>query len=273
MDRDCFFDRYAVSTFLYRKQPLEEGLRRIAGAGFRWVELWADNGHLDPRLGPVDLKAVRSLLDDLGLQAHSLHTPFNGVHLGQPPSYDAGFARQVIGEAIRQAGFLGARLAVVHPTSDPQELPPELWPASRHLAQDLVAEMMEAAEEAGTQVALENTVRRRFYRYGTSLAELATDFPDPRVGFCLDVGHAMLNGTDIAAEARAAGSRLISIHVANNDGQHDSHFPPNQGVIDWPRTVAILHDAGYISRFVLETDAHGDADAMLNRLKDLWHAL
>lgn len=273
MDAEAFFDRYAVSTFLYRKHPLEEGLRRIAAAGFRWVELWADRAHLDPRLGEIDLSAVRGLLEELGLKVYSLHTPFNGLHLGQPSSYDAGLAREMIGEAVRRAGLLGASLAVVHPSSDPEPLEPDLWPVSRKLAQDLVAELTLVAKRAGTRLALENNVYRGFFRYGVSMEELVADFPDSEVGFCLDVGHVQLNHRDVGSEARVAGKRLLSVHVANNDGERDNHFQPMRGTLNWPEAAAAIDGAGYRGRFVLETDADGDADAVLATLKDLWQVL
>jgi len=216
---------------------------------------------------------LRRRLDELGLGIHALHTPFNGLHLAHPMRNDAALSRRLIAASIRQAAALGAGLVVVHPSSDPEEFGPELRPVSRQLAQDLVADMVEVAEECGTRVALENNVDRGYWRYGTSLAQLAEDFPDPRIGFCLDVGHAILNGAGPLEEARAAGDRLISIHVASNDGGDDAHYPPDQGLLDWPYTAARLDDLGYRGRFVLETAAHGDADAMLARLSRLWQEL
>lgn len=36
---------------------------------------------------------------------------------------------------------------------------------------------------------------------------------DPRMGICLDIGHATRGGADIVAEAAAAGSRLFDVHM------------------------------------------------------------
>jgi sugar phosphate isomerase/epimerase len=267
-----FFDRYAVSTWLFGRRPLDEALRQIAGAGFRWVEIWADGFHLDPRLD-VDIDALCRLLDELGLRVHSVHTPFSGLNLGHPEQGDRAQWRQLIGASIRQAGALGAVAAVVHPSGHREPLPEELHPASRQAVRDLVAELVEIAAESGTRVALENMIDYGFWRYGRSLAELSADFPDPRIGFCLDTGHAAINGLDPVEEIRAAGPRLISIHAANNDGRSDLHYPPTEGALDWARIEAALQEAGYQGKLVLETAARGDPAAMLERLGRLWQEL
>lgn len=272
MRAEEFFDRYAVSTWLFGRQPLDEALRRIAGAGFRWVEIWADGFHLDPRQ-EVDLDGLRWLLDELGLRVHSVHTPFSGLNLGHPAQGDRELWRRLIGESIRQAGALGAVAAVVHPSGHREPLPDELHAASRQAVLDLVAELVEIAAQSGTQVALENMIDYGYWRYGRSLAELNAEFPDPRIGFCLDTGHAAINGVDPVDEIRAAGPRLISIHAANNDGRSDLHYPPTEGVLDWARIEAALREAGYSGKLVLETAGRGDPVAMLERLSRLWQEL
>jgi len=57
-------------------------------------------------------------------------------------------------------------------------------------------------------------------------------FPDPKIGFCLDIGHSQLNHLDIVEEIEFAGPRLVSCHICNNDGKSDLHNPPELGVID-----------------------------------------
>lgn len=268
MDPNTFFDRYAISTWLYKDYPLDESLRRIAGAGFRWVEIWADGCHLDPRLDP-DLDAARRLLADLGLGAHSVHTPFSGLNIGHPKLGDPAVWSRLVGESIRGAGALGASACVVHVSSYQEALPDFLVPDAKAAVRDLVARLVEVAEAAGTRVALENMIARAYWRQGTTLAELAADFPDPRVGFCLDTGHAALNRASQTAEVNSAGERLISIHAANNDGNTDLHTPPTEGVIDWSEVTRALDGIGYKHHLALETHGRGDPDAVLARLARL----
>jgi sugar phosphate isomerase/epimerase len=265
---DDFFDRYGVSTWLYANRPLDDSLRGIAGVGFRWVEIWADGFHIDPRLG-VDLSEVARLVDSLGLRVHSVHTPFTGLNIGHPRLGDPALWRQLIGQSIRDAGRLGAEVAVVHPSGHREPVAPEDQPSSVEAIRSLVADLVEVADASGVRVALENMLHGGIWKVGKSLAELADLFPDPRVGFCLDTGHAAVNGVDNASEIRAAGSRLVSIHAANNDGASDLHYPPTQGVVSWPAVEAALREIRYPGRLMLEVAGRGDSDGMIVRLAGL----
>jgi sugar phosphate isomerase/epimerase len=269
LDAETFFDRYAVSTWLYEDRLLDDALRQIAGAGFRWVETWANGRHLDPRLD-VDPDGLRRLLEDLGLRVHSVHTPFSGLNLGHPTLGNRDEWRQVIGASIRQAGRLGARVAVVHPSGHDAALPPALQRLSRQVVRESLADLAEIAQEHGVRVAVENMLVDDYWRFGTSLAELCAELPDRRIGFCLDTGHAAVNGIDVASEVHAAGERLISVHAHSNDGKSDLHYPLMQGVVDWGRVVAALAEIGYPHRLVLETAGAGDPDGMLACLSTLW---
>ena len=129
------------------------------------------------------------------------------------------------------------------------------------------------AESNSSPESVENMLADDFWRLGTSLAELCAELPDQRIGFCLDTGHAAVNGIDVASEVHAAGERLISIHAHSNDGRSDLHYPLMQGVVDWGRVVAALAEIGYPHRLVLETAGAGDPDGMLARLSTLWREL
>ena len=268
MAADGFFDRYGVSTWLYANRPLEEALRGIAGAGFRWVEIWADGFHLDPRLG-VDLADVARLANSLGLRVHSVHTPFSGLSLAHPRHGDPALWRALIGQSIRDAGRLGASVAVVHPSGHREALEPRERAESLREVRALVADLVEIADESGVRVALENMLDYGFWKVGRSLAELVELFPDPRVGFCLDTGHAAVNGIDSADEVRAAGTRLVSIHADNNDGASDLHNLPTEGVVIWPAVEAALREIRYPGRLMLEVAGRGEPEVVIDRLSRL----
>lgn len=272
MSRDArwFFEAFAISTRLFPGMPLTEAIRRIAAKGFRWVELWSDGGHLDPR-HQLDVAAVSRLMRELRVGAHSVHTPFVGLELGHPHDCDRGTSRSLIAAAIERAAELGARVAVVHPNSYEGALDEALHAASRAEAQELVAFAVEAADSVGVRVAVENMVGVDHWRFGTSLVDLVEAFPDPRVGFCLDVGHATVQGLDLAAEAEVAGDRLVHVHAHDNDGRRDQHLPPLRGIIRWAELDRTLERVGYRGRRVLEIGhQEGFDDALLDEGSTLW---
>lgn len=255
-------EQYAIATCIYRPFPLEHALRRIAASGFRWVEI--SQIHMDPRKDP-DVKGTAALLRELNLGVHSLHTPFIGVYMGHPAAERVAEAHRVIDRAVEVGAELGAPLAIVHVTTDVAELTDEMYDASRSTAIEFVGELAAKAKALGMRVALENlgTGRQQVRRFGVSLAELTEAFPSPEIGFCLDTGHATLTGLDMRAEIAAAGKRLISTHIASNDGLTDKHWLPNNGLVDWASTKRLLDDGGYTEHYVFEVLGYDDPDAVL----------
>lgn len=250
-ERIPWSERYPAATVLHMEGSLEAALAMIAAAGFEAVELWGSEAHLDPRLDP-DVQAVKRLLRHLGLRAHSIHTPYDHLKLGHlDPGLKVEWQR-VVGKALEMGAELGARIAVVHVTSDVKHLPDEAYDESRALAIEFVEALNRRAKALGIRLAVENLPLLGRHRFGSSLQELAEAFPDPEIGFCLDVGHVWVNRMSLHAEVQAAGSRLISVHAHNNDGQHDRHWPPPEGVADWGQVRRELAAIGYEGPYVLE---------------------
>ena len=57
------------------------------------------------------------------------------------------------------------------------------------------------------------------------LAELLAELDHPKLALALDTGHANLS-TSVREETLAAGPRLATTHVHDNNGRQDSHLPP-----------------------------------------------
>lgn len=76
---------------------------------------------------------------------------------------------------------------------------------------------------------------------------------------CLDVGHAMLSGGGSpAAMVRTLSNRLKLLHVHDNDGHHDRHWIPFDGVINWEEFAKALSEVGYTGNLSLEVKVGGD---------------
>jgi sugar phosphate isomerase/epimerase len=91
--------------------------------------------------------------------------------------------------------------------------------------------------------------------YGATIEDLHTliDAVDrPNVGICLDVGHAHVQGYEMAEAVRQCGERLIATHIQDNDGTRDAHLAPPRGTIDWSAGIAALSEIGYDGLFNLE---------------------
>lgn len=258
---DIWQEDYAISTILFSQNSLDQALPKIASAGFKWIEAWADQCHFEPRINP-DLQTAKSLIGELGLRVHSIHTPFRDLKLGHPnPGLKENWLR-VIGASLQAGAELEAEIAVVHVNSDIDELDDRLFEESREITIEFIEALNQQAMSLGIQLALENlpVMPHQTRRFGWSLKELNEAFPSQDIGFCLDVGHAIVNGLDICSEIRAAGERLLSVHADSNDGVTDLHWPLDEGVLHWLEVIDELVRSGYKGRYVLEILSNMESD-------------
>lgn len=70
---------------------------------------------------------------------------------------------------------------------------------------------------------------------------------DPRIGMCLDVGHAMRGGADLVAEIANAGPRLFDMHFKDlkNRNEKDSQCAVGEGVMPVVEIFKQLKRVGY----------------------------
>lgn len=267
MDRDSYFELYGVSTWLYAKRSLEEALTKIARAGFRQVELWAEGSHLDPRVAP-DVETLDAQLKNLDLQVHSVHLPFAGMGKGPTDLSPTDYWLDLSCTTLEYCARLGGRVAVVHVRGPEHEASPE-DDATGAVA--MVQKLKLTADRLGVRLALENMLRLGQRKFDLSLGELTHIFPDQTIGFCLDTGHAAVNGVDVLAELQGAGPRLLSVHANNNDGHSDLHASPVNGVLDWSAVEEGFRAIGYEGPRILEVSGWDtDPDDVLRELQELW---
>jgi sugar phosphate isomerase/epimerase len=156
---------------------------------------------------------------------------------------------------LLQAGTeLKAEIAVVHVNSDTNGLDDRLFEESREISIEFIEALNQQAMRLGIQLAIENlpVMSNQMRRFGWSIKELKDAFPNHTIGFCLDIGHVIINGLDLRSEIRAAGERLLSVHASSTDGVADRHWPLDEGVVRWPEVKKELVRNGYKNRYVLE---------------------
>lgn len=250
---------FALSTWLYSSQTLEEALPKIAKAGFHQIELWADQAHLDPRIEP-DLQQIQKLITDYKIHIHSIHAPFHGLFIGTKEPAKLELTESCLIKSLEYASRLGVKILVVHPLTFNFKTGSDTCLES---TQDLIGRLVALADKEGIKIALENLpIAPAAY---TSLISLAELFPDPRIGFCIDIGHSQLNSINILNEIKAVGARLISSHISNNDGIRDLHNLPDEGVIDIRRIMQELTSRNIPQ--VFEINGRQTPDQILHGLK------
>lgn len=94
----------------------------------------------------------------------------------------------------------------------------------------------------------------------------------PHLGLLLDVGHCLISGEDAATIVRRAAGRLGYVHLDDNDGVGDLHWPLLTGRLTFQQladTIAALRQIGYRGALALELNpANKDPTAALREGKE-----
>lgn len=221
-------------------------LREVVAYGVRQVFVGA--AHVKG-LGPggkATLAGLGAAMADTGVGLFTVHGLFNAEYnLGENDDGQRAKALESHRSTLEAAAELGADNVVFH-LGGPQ-MNETLDGCRRSL--DV---LLPIAESARIHLALENLLPGFLGGRVEDLATLLAEFPHPRLGLCLDTGHANLTaGCD--AWLDAFGDRLICLHLHDNDGETDSHQPPGHGTIAWQTWIRQLRAGKYRGPLVSET--------------------
>ena len=83
---------------------------------------------------------------------------------------------------------------------------------------------------------------------------------DPRIGCCIDVGHAARAGTNLVEAIHAAGPRLYDMHVKDltSFASKESQVPVGEGILPFREMFEALIRIGYTGFIDLEYEIHPD---------------
>jgi len=251
--------RFGVSTHLYHDQRLDrEHLVEIAAHGFDCVELFATRSHFDYHDG-VAVRSLAEWLDDTRLTLNSVHAPicasFSHEGLHEPFSNaitDEAQRRRTLAEAeaaLALSQTIPFRHLVVH-LGVPDALANGTSDNSREAARKSIEELVEIAERAGVQLALE-VIPNQLSNADALVSFIENDLEGSRVGICMDVGHAFLMG-DLGDAIETCSGHLVTTHLHDNHRKSDDHLPPGNGGIDWPAALMSLQKIGYDGTWLFE---------------------
>ncbi|HXY71703.1 MAG TPA: sugar phosphate isomerase/epimerase family protein [Actinomycetota bacterium] len=201
-----------ISTAPFFRQPVRDGLRAIADAGFQAVEVMVTQ---DP--DTQDPGRLATLTRTFGLRVAAVHAPFLIVtrRVWTPDPVEK------IRRAARLADGVGAPLVVVHP--------PYRWQTAyrRWIAE----EILPFSEQTGVTVAVENMFPIRVPGMPPArFHDERRDSADATTSMVLDTSHAAVSGVDIRAVFEAGRNRIRHVHLSDNAGKGwDSHLPLGQG--------------------------------------------
>lgn len=270
----------ALSTAWYpRGAPrFDATLRAIAGMGFEAIEVGITDSV------PFRMKDALACLKRTPLKVLSVHNvcsnrkldPSNrrGDWLASTDEEQRRVGVEATLESIENAKALGASTVVLHVGSLPIEEKWEKQALLYHLArggaaaagelgvsrEEILAEraacgtaQLDAAcrslaelldKSSGIRLGLECRLGWHELPSLDEVGLLLDRFPDPRVGYWHDVGHAVVQDFmglgDHLEWLRRHGGRTIGVHLHDvREGHHD-HYPPGLGEVDYAPLVGLL---------------------------------
>ncbi len=264
--------KLSLSTHLFVFHALDEAIVRLFPRyGFTNAELWG----MPPHFPAGDVAAgdeLSALLATHGVTARSLHSPlypdvrrYTEERWYSLCSEDEAHRSESVAATIRSADFLarhGGGVVVLHTSFPAERVFPHRW----HAFLASLDALCDALPE-NVRFAVENTPGESTRI--EKILGIVERYPAERVGVCLDLAHAHMQGSVLNA-IRTAGGRLMHVHASDNHGVRDDHFVPGKGSISWEPAVAALREIGFEGMFTLELrDYTTGADAPYRSFEEI----
>lgn len=251
-----------MSTLAYKSLDVFEALSRIKAVGFDEVEICET--HLDPRVSSIEeVRRVKDVLGRIGLRLHSLHAPYADVDLASGESFKREASLKLMMKSLDYCVELECPMMVLHPNSS-ESLKYLTREAMKRNTIDSVKTLADYARDLNVKIALENLHEHGVKRFGSTVSDLKLiikNVGSDSVGICFDTGHANMirrEGFSPEKEICRAGKMLFTLHIHDNDGLKDRHWPLGRGTIDWYKVLEALKRLD--SDLVLMHEVFGDGD-------------
>jgi sugar phosphate isomerase/epimerase len=226
-----------TSDFAGGDFPPHDALRHIAAAGFRHVH-WCHEWRSDYLYSAEEQRRIAEWFAELGLRLDVLHGSAGAAHSWEAPNdalRQAGVA--LVKNRIDFAADLDCGVVVMHVLAPTDVREHEAYWSRLRRSFD---ELQPYAAARGVRLALENLPEGNTAAVERLLGEYPSDF----LGVCYDAGHGNMTGDGLDWLERVQG-RLIALHLHDNDGRADCHWPPFAGTVDWPRLASLIARSGY----------------------------
>ena len=256
-ERTRFGEKFYISTIA--DDCLEQALRCGAGveiADFCWAQ------HID--VGAEDRLARCEAL--LGAVSHSdrprgvFHAPFAELAPCAIDPRARELAKLRYTQSVTLAQRLRLRRLVIHGGFIPEVYYPEYYVEQsvlfwKEFLRDLPADM---------EIMLENVMEPS----PDTLVSIVRGVDDPRLGLCLDVGHANCSVSRVPPEQwlTAEAPYLMHVHIHNNEGDRDLHSPLGKGSIPMESLICEALSLCPGATFTLENmHAAGSVDWLIEK--------
>ena len=246
--------RLAFSTNAYLNHSFSDAVSRLAGLGYRGVEIMADVPHAWPAyLLPEQKQAIRDALTKNNLaisnvNAFMMHAVNDYRQKYWHPSWtepDANYRRVRIDHTKRALTLtkeLGAKCITTEPGGPLEGRP---WGDCLKLFVEMLKPVVEHAEKEQVLLLVEPEPDL-LIETADQYLEFAAKLSSPYLGLNFDIGHSYCVKDDPAETVRRLGPLIRHVHledIAPTRVHH--HLIPGEGAIDFGATLKALKEVGY----------------------------
>jgi len=238
---------------------LKDKMLQAKEAGFEGIELeLSETGDLNPKSSDHEVKAVKALASEIGVQLSGLATGLYWAY--NPVSQDEEIreqAFQILAKQIQTAALLNIDSILVVPGAVGADFIPNATPipydTAWKRASDFIYRAIPIAKSCGVNLCIEN-VWNKFLLSPLELRQFIDQFDTPTVGSYFDVANVLATGYPEHWPA-ILGNRIKRVHVKDYRraiGTVDGFVDILSGDVNWPEVMRALRAINYDSWIAAE---------------------
>ncbi|KPJ63609.1 hypothetical protein AMK68_03515 [candidate division KD3-62 bacterium DG_56] len=268
-------DRFVIGRGGFVGDQYPDHIERARTVGYRGWEFGSEPDHspLPPTPGML---TIGRLSGDQRSRIRRAFEQFDFVSSHAPFWHNEGVSLLYANRALREASIealeqtidfaadLGAHAVGIH-LGRSWLRPDQVGEVLR----DGLGAVLNRADCCGVTIAVENVPGEMTFSLDR-LGELVTDFAHPRLKILLDTGHVTLPPSPaepppadptgmIADFIHAHADDIVQMHLHDNDGAGDRHWPVGRGVLDWSRIAQAIVDSRTPAALILESGEPDEA--------------
>ena len=228
-------------------------LKNIRSAGFDCIEISMKMEPLVHKYGFIErAEEYGKMIADAGLELWSLHLPFaRTVDISLTRKFERDYATSLDAELIKAAAKAGAKVCVLHPSSEP--IDEKDRPMRVRRSHESVKKLAAVADSVGITLAVENLPRTCLTRTPDEMAKI---LEGTSANMCFDANHSLtLSNLDYLKQIKQYGIKVATVHFSDYDFINERHRIPGDGINDWNAILASLEDMGYAGPLMYEVSA------------------
>lgn len=176
----------------------------------------------------VDIERLKAIAK-AGNFSSTLHAPFFDLNIGARDRSIRVVSFERLIWALETAALLGSSLVVVHPGYGPWVLNHNIDQWLKRAA-TMLHKLVEHAAGLNIKIAFENI----YDSEPDDLLKLLHEVNSEHAGICFDVGHYnVFSRVPMQEWFDKLGSRILEVHLHDNDGSADQHLAIGDGKIDY----------------------------------------